>query len=361
MLSGDEFVVYGGTVHHAFDQSVLELVNDITGLHLVFSHIWHDTWPDGEHGFHLSNHTGIKGRHAIIFGCPITNDLELELRDIITACKRQYGARTVTVILSFMRYRRQDRDEKFNEITRLRWFMSDLRHWGVDQLVVCEPHSVHYTKRYCEEFGLDLYICDPTNMFAEAIIPIIQTLGREKVSIYSPDFGSVGRALALAKATGTSVIATPKKRLWGDTVFVSSSSESEEFLRRISEMYKYGTEVSVSCDMENVRGRYIFIREDEMSTGSTAVSTAKMLRTVGASGVWFIATHAVCSYGWKAKFFPWDGEQPFDGVFFGNTRPRGIGGTTYRESTGGRIHTVDIAPALAKTLISVLERVYPGD
>ena len=171
MLPRDRFVVYGGTGNHRFDADVLELANNRTGLGLEFSHCWHNVWPDGEPGFRIAEYEKIKGRHALIFACPVNHKLVGELKDLITACKRQYGARSAIVILSFLRFRRQDHPEKEfqHEITRLRWFMSDLKHWGADQLVVCEPHSVEHTRKYCKKFGLTLHVSDPTCRLADAV------------------------------------------------------------------------------------------------------------------------------------------------------------------------------------------------
>ena len=355
MLVKDSFVVYGSTGNHGFDASVLRLVNEVTNLGLTFDHIWYETWPDGEPGFSLADHTRVEGRHAIIFSCPITYELESELKDLVTACKLQYNAKSVTVVMSYLRYRRQDHEDKFEEITRLRWFVHNLKVWGADRLVVCEPHSARNTQKYCDDFDLELHICDPTRLFADEMRQLVQTLGAENVKMYSPDFGSVGRAIALAQATGTTVVATPKQRLYGDTVEVEQEFDKEAFLERVCS--EYGTDVPVSCDVTDFSELHMFIREDELSTGTTAVLTAEMLRNAGAGSVRLMATHPVCTRGWKMKLFPRNGEAPFDGVWFGNTRPRGEDQTSYKGSTGGRIKTVDIAPAVAETLVNVLNQI----
>src|SRR3989344_5010003 len=121
MLPAERFVVYGGTGNHSFDQDVLSLTNAVSGLGLKFGHISHSRWPDGEAGFKLETPGKIAGRHVVVFSCPITDKLELQLRDIVIACKQQYLAASVTVVISFLRYRRQDHSDKPEEITRLRW------------------------------------------------------------------------------------------------------------------------------------------------------------------------------------------------------------------------------------------------
>lgn len=349
MLERDRFVVYGGTGHHSFDAAVLRLFNATTGLGLDFSHCAHSTWPDGEPGFRIVKPKKIRGRHVIIFSCPVSPKLRDELKDLIVASKQQYGARTVTVILSFLCFRRHDHDEFEHEITRLRWFIRDLKNWGADNLVVCEPHSPERTQKYCDEFELTLYIADPTAIFADALKGVVQTWGgRDRVRIYSPDFGSVGRAIALAKRLGLSVVATPKQRKNTRVEVVSFKN----FLREVRR--HYGTEVPVSCNIKDVRRFHILMREDEVDSGTTAVTTARYVRENGALTVSLVATHPVCSRGWKIRLFPEGEENPFRQIWFGNTRPRGDGETEYEGSTGGAVEKVDVSPCVAQALLEAI-------
>ncbi len=356
MLCTDTFIVYRGLddQQYRFDRQALALMNRTAGLKLTFDHILSERWPDGELGHRPTEYAKIAGKHVILFACPTTDRLELEMRDMITACKKQYGGKSLTLGMSFLRYRRQDRQDKHHEINRLRWFIGDLKHWGVDHLVLCEPHSVVCTKKFCREFGLPVTIADTTELFAEAMTPLLQTIGRSNFVVYAPDFGSVGRAIALAQATGTSVVALPKKRLYGDEVVTGFCFSEDDFLRQIRR--SYGDAVPVSCNVGDVKGRYVAVRDDEVSTGSTAIATSHQLRAAGALGTYFIATHAVCTAGWSTKLALHSNRPPFDNIWFGNTRPRGEEGG-YRESSGGRIQTVDLAPVFARAMVVALRKV----
>lgn len=351
MLSSGRFVVYGGTGYHHFDSRVLEHVNKATGLDLDFSHIKHSTWTDGEPGFRFARPEKIKGRHVIVFSCPITAKLYLQLQDIVMACRHQYGAASVTVVMSFLRSRRMDHPEKFKEISRLQQFMLLLRYWGADRLVLCEPHNIANTQRFCQEAGLELFLGDPTRLFADAITGVVQTLGKENTMVYSPDFGSGGRAMNLARAIGAEVVASPKRRLNGRVEMV----EDPKFLERFKA--EYGDDVPVSCRMSDVVDKYVFMREDEIASGSTAKTVVGKLKAAGAKGIYFLATHPVCTWGWKNVLLPDTDEEPalFTSIWLGNTRPRGFGETEYEGSTGGEITTVDMSPVVAETLIRAME------
>ncbi|MFA5318631.1 MAG: hypothetical protein WC323_04165, partial [Patescibacteria group bacterium] len=305
-----------------------------------------------ESGFLLHDYEKIAGKDVLIFSCPVNDALENELEDIIMACKQQYNARSVTVIFSFMRYRRQDHIEIKSEVTRLRWFIFKLKQIGADRLVIVEPHSIKNTAEFCAECGMELHICDPTPAIADAVKNEVLGMGLENSVIFSPDFGSVGRSINLAKSLGICVIASPKKRLFGDEVTVENNFDEIKFLQKIHA--EYGYNAPVSCDIKGIKNKNIWIREDEISTGGTAIAIADKLRLNGAKSVNFIATHPVCTYGWKIKLFPPDGRRIFDSVWLGDTRPRGNGASAYQESTSGRINRVAIAPVLAKTLANML-------
>ncbi len=355
MVKYHRFIVYGGIGNHAFDQAVLDIVNNTIGLNLQFSNISYQRFPDGELAFSLEEYEKIAGRHVILFSCPISDKLENELEDMILASKQQYRAKSVTVVLTFLRNRRQDHEEKHEEITRLRWFIFKLKKIGADRLIVTEPHSIKNTKKFCENCGIKLHICNPSFLFAEAIKSTVVSLGVDNVKFYSPDFGSVGRAMGMAKILGTGIIATPKDRLFGDQIAVNKDFNEEEFLSKIKE--EFGEEVSISCDPRKVFGKHIFIREDEISTGGTSITIARMLRKYGAESLHFIATTSVCAPGWKMKLLPNNGQHPFDSIWFGNIRPRGDGVSSYEESTGGKVHKVDLAPAVAKALSEVMKEI----
>lgn len=353
MLPRERFLVYGGTGYHDLDTAILNLLNGVTGLGLVFNDLWYHTWPDGEPGFGLYNPQRIKGNHVIVFSCPITAKHKGELRDLVTAAKKQYEAKSVIVVLPFLRFRRQDHIEAIHEITRLRWFLSNLKHYGTSKLIVCDPHSEEHTQKFCDEFGLELFIGDPTRLFAEAIKGVVQTLGGAKeVRLYSPDWGSVERTLKLAQCLETSMVATPKHRADAN---VSIGGDLNDFLQAIQT--KFGKDAPVTCDIKDLTGFHVFMREDEIDTGETAVKTAMMLRRVGAKSIRFVATHPVCSRGWKIRLFPYGKPQPFESIWLGNTRPRGSDESRYEGSTGGRVQEVDMAPVIAATLKEALERI----
>lgn len=348
-IDEDQLVVLGDTGNHDFAQKVLDLVNLVGRAALRFDHCNYDDFADGESKMRIREPERIAGHHVVIMSCPTNHRLEGDLRDLVFACRHQYGASTITVVLPFLRYRRQDRREKAHEIQRLQCFLRDLKHWGADNLIVCDPHAEQTTVRYASEAGLNILVADPTVIFADALRPLMLALGGpDFVRIYAPDFGSVERAMKLGKALGLEVLATPKHRQPNGEIVPVASDEFELMIRET-----YGTEVRVQCDPKDAAGRHLIMREDEVDSGNTAAKTARLMRKAGAESVFLVATHPVCSPGWRDNMFPFGEDPPFHTIWFGNTRPRGeLGG--YHGSTGGVIRTLDMAPAVARQLLTLL-------
>ena len=353
MATADQLIVYGGSVHHRFAVEVLRLVNIHRQTTLDFTDVDSSFFSDDEPDFAMLEYERIAGRHVIIFSCPIRPILELELRDMVMAAKHQYGAATVTVVMSFLRYRRQDRNDDAHhyQITRLRWFLKCLKDWGVDNLILCEPHSVRSTQKYADEFGLKLFVADPTPLFADALRGPIQAAGgTDNFRMYAPDFGSVGRTLRLGKALGISILASPKVR--GTDGEVRAMADTTGFMQMVHE--HFGVDAPIDCDLERARDKTIIMREDELDTASTATTTVASLREHGASKVWMVLTHPVCSNNWKRKLWPHNRPPVFSLLMFGNARPRGKG-TQYQESTGRKVINVSLEPVVAGALLSALD------
>jgi len=344
-LDEDRIVVLGDTGNHYFDEDVLRLVNLAGRAAIDFDNCDYDDFPDGESKMRIRAPERIKGNHVVIFCSPIDDGLELDLRDLVFAAKQQYRAAKITVVMAFMRYRRQDREEKEHEIHRLYCFLRDLKHWGADTLIVCDPHAEATTLSYGRRIRLKILVADPTYVFADTLRPLVQTYGSsQEVLVYSPDFGSVERCFRLARMLGLPVLATPKIRQPNGEIV---SVNNRDFLQQIQEAF--GTDVPAFCDPNRARGMHVFMREDEVDSGNTAAKTARRLLEAGARTVHLAATHAVCSPGWRDNLFPPGKEHPFDTVWMGTTRLR-----DYRLSTGKRVNRIDMAPVVAHELLRVL-------
>lgn len=130
--------------------------------------------------------------------------------------QKQYKAKYIIAAISFYHYRRQDRPEKKGEIQRNLWFAEMLKANSVDSVIVATPHS-DQTQKNCEVNGLQFRAVDQSEAFASVLRPLIPEVSdTEEGRVYSPDEGSIPRAIALAKFLGIGVLFNLKDRAFNN-------------------------------------------------------------------------------------------------------------------------------------------------
>ncbi|MBT7228747.1 ribose-phosphate pyrophosphokinase-like domain-containing protein, partial [Candidatus Parcubacteria bacterium] len=325
----------------------IDIVNELTPVgqkDLVFNHLDYDEFPD-EPDLRIQRPENIKGKHALIFNSCHNREMLEEFHTLVWAAKHQYGAASVTGIMPFMRYRRQDHAEKIHEINRNRMLIHGLASAGTDRFIVCDIHS-KVTLQNCKEFGIKAWNVDPSSVFAAELMPLVEKAREEgrEFYIHAPDIGSIPRAVTMAKIISAKVSANPKERLPnGETRIIEDPAE----LEAIQKQY----DIEIIFADEKLAGAEICIREDEVATAGTGNKAAHKLIRLGAYKVHFSGTHPVCAPGWKRKMF--DGD-PFGLVMFGNTIEHH---NSYKYSTGGRVKRMDMSKVIAHQLFEVMKKI----
>ncbi len=343
MLNTKDFVVIGGVGNHELDSFIIKDINDLTHGKLKFLHLNIDTYPDGEPDLRIENHKEIKGKHVLLFQSIYTGNLKSQFLTLAWAAKRQYGAKSVTAIVPFMRYRRQENEKNIDEINRNKMFIEDMEHKGIDRVIFCDIHSQH-TMKYCKKVGIEAYNVDPSPAYARKLrvfVDVAKDAGREFL-LYSPDGGRIEATAKLAKELGVGIIADLKGRAHDGKV---KTINIKNKLKKLSK--KHG--VKIMLPDKHVKGASIGIREDEKSTGGTANIVGRRLTKLGAYEVIFCATHPVCAPGWKRKLID---KCSFTAIFSGNTIPR-----NYEKSTGGKITTIHMSNVIAQRLLRVMHSI----
>lgn len=350
MVSQNNLVAIGGTGNHDLDQCILSAFNKLGGIGLRFTHLNMDVFSDDEDDFRITKFQEIKGKHVILFQSLHRESLENLERQFLTiawAAKHQYGAKSIIAVLPFMSYRRQDHPEKKGEIHRNLWFVHNMKANGVDKLILCDIHS-DVTLQNCEKVGIQAWNVDPSPAFSSWLMSRVKLSQKndKPFFVYSPDKGSIRRAVSLAKELGVSVVVSLKNRLHDCTVIVEENPETLERIQIELDELRNNFGVPISLAGENLNGADICIREDELSTGSTAVMTGLALKQAGAGDIYFCATHPICTKGWKRKIID---NNPFSAILLGDTIPR-----PYRKTTDGGITTIPMAQVIADKLFEVV-------
>lgn len=184
------------------------------------------------------------------------NDSLIEMFLIQDAVCR-LGARSVTLVIPYFGYARQDRVFKPGEPESAKVMCQHLS-LVCDRVITIDIHK---------EAVLDYFPCRHTDLKAAAVIADYFK-GRGIDLVLSPDIGAAGRAKDV-----------------GDRMGVPSDHLNKT---RLS-----GTEVRIAPATFDVKGKNVLIVDDMISTGGTIVTAASALRDAGAESVSVACTHGV--------------------------------------------------------------------
>ncbi|MDR3206046.1 MAG: ribose-phosphate diphosphokinase [Candidatus Methanoplasma sp.] len=170
---------------------------------------------------------------------------------------KKMGARTVTLVIPYFGYARQDRVFKPGEPESAKVMA---RHLGImcDRVITIDIHK---------ESILDYFDCPHVDLKAAAAIA--EYFKDKKIDkVLSPDVGAAGRAKDVADRMGVPYGYLDKTRLSGSEVKIS--------------------EAKMDCE-----GQRILIVDDMISTGGTIVAAKQVLKEAGAESVSVACTHGV--------------------------------------------------------------------
>lgn len=259
-----------------------------------------------------------KDVYVIQSTCPPVNENLMELLIFADAVKRS-SCRSLTCIIPYFGYARQDRKSKPREPISAKLVADLLITAGVDRVVTFDIHAL-------QEQGF--FDCQMDSLSAMPLVGY--TIANENkgnldnVTIVSPDHGGVVRARTVADSLNSAPIAIIDKR----------------------RNDKYQPEVmSIIGD---VKGRDCYIVDDMVDTAGTAVVAAQALKKAGAKTVKIAATHAVLSDPAHERLL----SSAFDELIFTDTIPL----DKKFDDMSDRIKIVSIAPMIA----SVIDRIQSG-
>lgn len=229
----------------------------------------------------------LKGKEVVLVqsaGVPVSEN-GLHLLMMVDTLK-SYGVASVTVVMPFAPFMRQDRkfDKRFVSLGAA-FFAKQLKSAGADKVVTIVPHSQDSIKAYQNVFGSDFTVLTTTEMFAR---DVQKRYGADldNVMIGAPDGAEKPadegqrRARELAQA------------VFGD------QADAETLDKHIYKISKIHTDVNVtqiSDFIGDVEGKDCIIVDDMCDGGTTGVNAASRLKSKGAKSVTFYFTHPICS------------------------------------------------------------------
>jgi len=230
-------------------------------------HTTYKRFPDDE--FYVRLHDNIAGQDVLIVqtAYPDTKIVELFL---IQDAVHDAGAKTITVILPYFGYSRQDKKFEEGEAISARAIAQHIS-MNVDCVITVDPHKDHVLKF----FTVPAYSCT-------AVSTIAQYLKDKNIDfVLAPDKGAKERAKEAAALINCEYDLLEKTRIDGSTVKITPKKL-------------------------DARGKHVAIIDDIISTGGTMAHSIKELKKQGAASVSVACTHGLFVGGAKEKLLAAD-------------------------------------------------------
>lgn len=230
-------------------------------------HTTYKRFPDDE--FYVRLHDNIAGQDVLIVqtAYPDTKIVELFL---IQDAVHDAGAKTITVILPYFGYSRQDKKFEEGEAISARAIAQHIS-MNADCVITVDPHKDHVLKF----FTVPAYSCT-------AVSTIAHYLKDKNIDfVLAPDKGAKERAKEAAALINCDYDFLEKTRIDGSTVKITPKKL-------------------------DARGRHVAIIDDIISTGSTMAHSIKELKKQGAASVSVACTHGLFVGGAKEKLLDAD-------------------------------------------------------
>ena len=250
--------LFSGTANKPLAQKVARLLN------ITISSIEHHVFPDGEQRVRLEER--VIDEDVIVIqstGIPIDTNY-IELFFTIDALKRS-GAKSVTVVIPYLGYQRQDHVFRSGEARSLEVVIRTMESMGTDRFIIVDPHSI----KTVELFKKPIVHLSALSLFAQVIKD--QRLMTNDTVLVSPDMGGKRRVGILAEMLGG---------------IQTLSIEKNRDLKT--------GEISADTVYGRVKKRAIIV-DDMISSGQTIAEAVKILKKRGAEKLWVFATHPVFS------------------------------------------------------------------
>ena len=295
------WLFFAGSSHPALAGEISRFLGKAQGQIAI------ERFPDGEIGVQILEN--VRGKDVFLLQSIARrpNHYLMELLIIVDALKRA-SANSISVLLPYYGYARQDRKNKGRTPITAKLVANLLEKAGVTRVLTMDLH----TEQIQGFFDIPV-----DNLYARPLfVRVVREMGLDDLVVVSPDVGSNKLARKFAEDLKADIAIVDKRRV-------------DEAKGR----------VEVSALIGDVRGKNALIVDDICSTGSTLAAAAKVCRREGAKAVYAFITHGF-SVGKALE------GSVLDGVYFTDTIPA-------REELGG-LRVISVASLFGQAVQRVL-------
>lgn len=257
------------------------------------------TFPDGEGYIRFKGR--LKNKHVVIVQSTINDKNMLQLLFMARTAK-DLGANTVTAVVPYFGYARQDKRFKSGEVVSSKIIIELMEESGIDRLITLDIHS----KKLLKHFKIKAVSLSAMPAIGKYFLKFMPKCSL----VLGPDEGALEKAKVVAEVLGTDHDYLVKHR-------DRTTGEVKTRLRK----------------RLDVRGRDIVIVDDIISSGGTVINVINILKKMGARSAYVGCTHPVLAQGSLKKILK-------AGAMF-------VVGTNSIET---KISKISMAPIIAKEL-----------
>lgn len=251
-MTNHNTLVFSGSSHRQLAEDVARDLGTQLGKMDI------QTFPDGEIGVHICEN--VRGRDLFVIQSIARhpNLYLMELLIIVDALKRA-SAGSITAVLPYFGYARQDRKDKGRVPITAKLVANMLETAGVDRVVTMDLHASQVQGFF--DIPVD-------NLFARPLMVEAASRLLENPVVVTPDVGSIRLANIMAHALDTEFAIVDKRRI--DAKNIESGAL-----------------------IGSVKDRDVLLVDDIVSTGSTLRAASLVCKENGAKRVFAAVTHGL--------------------------------------------------------------------
>lgn len=300
-----DYLIFSGSSHPKLTSDIAE------ELGISLGKIKLDRFPDKEISVQILEDVRGKDTFVVQTIALDPNEYLMELLIIIDALKRA-SAKSISVILPYYGYCRQDRQDQPHVPITAKLVANMLETAGATRVVTMDLHAGQL------EGFFDIPV---DNLYAwPLLVDALKDLNRSQLVVVVPDIGSVKLGRYYANALGVNMAIVDKIRFEND-------------------------KVKVSTLIGDVNGKDILLADDLCSTAGTLVSAADACQKKGAQKIRAVITHGL----FRSNSLEEIENSPIELVVVSNTIP-----VIDRLSSKGKFKSISVAPLFASAIRRII-------